>query len=74
VLCITHLPQIAAFAHVHFRIEKQTRGGRTGARIERVEGAERVEELARMAGGERVGEATRRHARDLLAARSPAPR
>jgi len=72
VLCITHLPQIAAFAQVHFRVEKAERRGRTLARISRVEGAERVEEIARMAAGESVGEAALRHARDLLASRSPA--
>jgi DNA repair protein RecN (Recombination protein N) len=71
VLCITHLPQIAAFADVHFRVEKAARGGRTRARIERVEGDARVEEIARMAGGEKVGEATRRHARELLSSRRP---
>jgi len=71
VLCITHLPQIAAFAEVHFRVEKTERRGRTLARISRVEGAERVEEIARMAAGESVGEAALRHARDLLASRSP---
>jgi DNA repair protein RecN (Recombination protein N) len=70
VLCITHLPQIAAFAELHFRVEKRTSAGRTLARLSPVEGAERVEEIARMAGGESVGEATRRHARELLASRA----
>jgi DNA repair protein RecN (Recombination protein N) len=70
VLCITHLPQIAAFAELHFRVEKRASGGRTLARLEPVAGAERVEEIARMAGGESVGEATRRHARELLASRA----
>ena len=70
VLCITHLPQIAAFAELHFRVEKRTASGRTLARIAPVAGAERVEEIARMAGGESVGEATRRHARELLASRA----
>ena len=70
VLCITHLPQIAAFADVHFRIDKQTRGGRTHATIERVDGDARVDEIARMAGGEAISEATRRHARDLLKVKS----
>ena len=73
VLCITHLPQIAAHASRHFRVEKQSLRGRARTRIVRVEGAERVEEIARMAGGESVGEATRRHARDLLNARAPSP-
>lgn len=71
VLCITHLPQIAAFADVHFRVEKRVRRGRTLAVIERVEGADRVEEIARMAGGERAGKATRQFARELLASRAP---
>jgi len=73
VLCITHLPQIAAHASRHFRVEKQSLRGRAHTRIVHVEGAERVEEIARMAGGESVGEATRRHARDLLSARAPSP-
>jgi DNA repair protein RecN (Recombination protein N) len=71
VLCITHLPQIAAFADAHFRVEKLERRGRTVARIERVEGSDRIEEIARMAGGERTGKATRQFARELLAARAP---
>jgi DNA repair protein RecN (Recombination protein N) len=72
VLCITHLPQIAAFAQGHFRVEKRAKGGRTRTCITRVEGAERVEEIARMAGGESVGEATLEHARELLASRTTA--
>ncbi len=72
VLCITHLPQIAAFADAHFRVEKAQQGGRTCARVAAVRGAERVEEIARMAGGKAVTEATRRHARELLGARSQA--
>ncbi len=71
VLCITHLPQIAAFADAHFRVEKRERGGRAVARIDRVEGAERIEEIARMASGEKAGRATRQFARELLAARAP---
>lgn len=70
VLCITHLPQIAAFAQHHFRVEKREVDGRTQTRITRVEGPERVEEIARMAGGESIGEATLAHARELLASRS----
>ncbi len=71
VLCITHLPQIAARADVHLQVVKQEgRSGRTLTRISRVEGAERVEEIARMAGGESVAEATREHARALLGPRA----
>jgi len=70
VLCITHLPQIAAYASAHFRVEKCEVDGRPSARLLRVEGAERVEEIARMAGGEEIGESTRRHARELIRASS----
>ncbi len=66
VLCITHLPQIAAFADVHFRVQKHQRRGRTSAEIERVEGELRIDEVARMAGGRDVTKATRRHAAELL--------
>jgi len=67
VLCITHLPQIAARGATHFRVAKHQRGGRTCVDVERLDEAGRVEEIARMAGGEKVTEATRRHARELLA-------
>jgi DNA repair protein RecN (Recombination protein N) len=66
VLCITHLPQIAACADVHFRVVKRPRGGRTQVRIERLGPEERVEEIARMAGGRAVGDAAREYARALL--------
>jgi DNA repair protein RecN (Recombination protein N) len=66
VLCITHLPQIAAFADRHFVVRKETRGGRTRTQVDRVQDDLRVDELARMAGGENVTEITRQHARSLL--------
>ena len=69
VVCITHLPQVAAFAEVHLCVVKQGERGRTVARVEAVRGEARVEEIARMAGGEEVVEATRRHARHLLGQR-----
>jgi len=66
IVCITHLPQVAARAEQHFRVEKDIAGGRTSVRVERVEGPRRVEELARMLGG---GPAALQHARGLVAAR-----
>jgi DNA repair protein RecN (Recombination protein N) len=66
VICITHLPQIAAFADVHFRVEKVDAGDRTCATVKRLDAKTRVDEIARMAGGEKVTAATRRHAKDLL--------
>jgi DNA repair protein RecN (Recombination protein N) len=68
VLCITHLPQIAVFADRHFRVEKKTSRGRSRAEIAQLDAEGRVEEIARMAGGEAISEGTRQHARELLAA------
>ncbi len=72
VLCITHLPQVAAFADFHLRVEKRSERGRSVASVEAVTGDARVDEIARMAGGDEVVEATRRHARHLLGKRRPA--
>jgi DNA repair protein RecN (Recombination protein N) len=76
VLCITHLPQIAAWADRHFRVEKKTARGRTRTTVSGLDEAGRVAEIARMAGGTEVGEATLDHARALLAAARgrPSPR
>jgi DNA repair protein RecN (Recombination protein N) len=72
VLCITHLPQIAAHGATHFAVLKDERAGRTLTRVEHLSTAARIDEIARMAGGEKVTEATRKHARALLqAARGP---
>lgn len=65
VLCVTHLAPIAAHADHHLVVEKRTGRGRTATTVTPVEDAGRVEELARMLGGERITEATRRHAQEL---------
>lgn len=52
VLCVTHLPQIAAMGDVHFSVEKGEADGRTFTRVERLERAQRREELARLSGGQ----------------------
>jgi DNA repair protein RecN (Recombination protein N) len=70
VLCITHLPQIAAFGDAHFLVEKSTGSGAPSTRILRVEGTDRIEEIARMAGGDRAGRASRQYARELLRERA----
>jgi len=74
VLCVTHLPMIAALGSHHVRVFKRAAQGRTLTRLDLLEGAERVEELARMLAGDHVTDTTRRQARELLAhgARSPA--
>jgi DNA repair protein RecN (Recombination protein N) len=66
VLCITHLPQIAARGQHHFRVAKFESSGRTVIAVDPLDRKQRVEEIARMAGGEVISEATRRHARSLL--------
>jgi len=68
VICITHLPQIAAFADQHFLIEKAQRGGRTHTGVRQMEPKERVEEIARMLSGANVTETSRKHAEQMLAA------
>jgi DNA repair protein RecN (Recombination protein N) len=72
VLCITHLPQIAARGEAHFRIEKQARGGRTTTSVARLADAERVDEIARMIAGARVTDAVQVTAYDLLRVRPAA--
>jgi DNA repair protein RecN (Recombination protein N) len=79
VLCITHLPQIAAFADAHFRVHKSIVEGRTITKVVRLDDDERVEELARMLGGKKLTSSAREHARALLdhareQARKPASR
>jgi DNA repair protein RecN (Recombination protein N) len=66
ILCITHLPQIAKFGHHHFRIAKAVADGRTCTTIDRLSTEERVEEIARMLGGERITRTTIAHAQELL--------
>ena len=69
VLCITHLPQIAAHADTHFEIEKRVEGGRTRTTVRRLNDAGRVDELARMLGGDTITDGLRRTAREMLVSR-----
>jgi DNA repair protein RecN (Recombination protein N) len=66
VICITHLPQIASFADVHYRIEKATVRGRTATRIERLDRQGHVDEIARMLAGAVITDSARRHAEQLI--------
>ncbi len=66
VLCITHLPQVAAFADRHFRVEKQIGDGRTVTRVSSLAGNERISEMARMLGGIRISEKSLEHAREMI--------
>jgi DNA repair protein RecN (Recombination protein N) len=75
VICVTHLPQVAAFADRHLRVEKRVGGGRTRAAVEALEGDDdRRREVARMIAGATITESALGHAAALIdAARAPAP-
>jgi len=66
VLCVTHLPQVAAFARHQLRVAKQARPGGTVATVEALDAEGRVEEIARMLGGARITQTTRKHAEEML--------
>jgi DNA repair protein RecN (Recombination protein N) len=66
VLCVTHLPQIAAYADHHYHVEKTEVGGRTETHVRKLDAAARKDELARMLGGHATSKA-RAHAAELLA-------
>jgi len=66
VLCVTHLPQVAACAHHHFEVQKKQGKKETVSRIELLDEPARVEEVARMLGGVKITQTTRQHAREML--------
>jgi len=66
VLCITHLPQVAAFANHHFKVDKSVEEGRTVSRVTSLEGDDRVAEMARMLGGMKISVRSLEHAREMI--------
>jgi len=68
VLAVTHLPQVAACADQHLVVSKQVTGGQIGSRVMPTGGEERVQEIARMLGGEKLSATTLAHAREMLGA------
>ncbi|HLU03486.1 MAG TPA: DNA repair protein RecN, partial [Advenella sp.] len=66
VLCVTHLPQVAACAHHHFEVQKKQGKKETVSRIDLLNDHARTEEIARMLGGVKITETTRQHAREML--------
>lgn len=66
VLCVTHLPQVAAQADWQWTIAKETRDGQTLSRVKSLAPVERVEEIARMLGGVHITDTTRDHAAEML--------
>ncbi|MGH7830157.1 MAG: DNA repair protein RecN, partial [Candidatus Binatia bacterium] len=69
VLCVTHLPQIAALANSHYVVRKEVAEGRTYAEVKRLKDKERVAELARMLGGVKITEKARQHAEEMVKTR-----
>ncbi|MBI5328938.1 MAG: DNA repair protein RecN [Deltaproteobacteria bacterium] len=66
VLCITHLPQIAAYADTHYSVSKEVCGGRTVAGVKELKADERISELSRMLGGVKITSKTKEHAMEML--------
>lgn len=66
VLCITHLPQVAAFADHHYKVEKRVDGGRTATAVTPLDDGARVTEMARMLGGVTITDRTLEHAREMI--------
>lgn len=66
VLCVTHLPQIAAFAGMHFNVRKEVLDGRTETIVKPLNQSERVQELSRMLGGENITLTVQKHAEEML--------
>lgn len=67
VLCVTHLPQVAAAAHGHVRVTKVPEAGTVRTHLQELSGDVRVDEIARMLGGQAITEQSRAHAREMLA-------
>jgi DNA repair protein RecN (Recombination protein N) len=68
VMCVTHLPQVAAMADAQWQVSKSVRDGATLSTISVLKQAERIEEIARMLGGVKITDTTRKHAAEMLGA------
>jgi DNA repair protein RecN (Recombination protein N) len=66
VLCVTHLPQVAAQGLQHYTIQKEVRGGKTLTRVRPLDEKGRIEELARMLGGREITASSQAHAAEML--------
>ena len=66
VICITHLPQIAAKAHIHFNISKNTTENQTFIQLSQLDEQERIKEISRMIGGNESSEISYLHAMEML--------
>ncbi|MGH8679267.1 MAG: DNA repair protein RecN, partial [Burkholderiales bacterium] len=66
VMCVTHLPQVAAAADQQWQVVKQAANGKVVSSVQPLDGASRIEEIARMLGGVKITETTRKHAAEML--------
>jgi DNA repair protein RecN (Recombination protein N) len=66
VLCVTHLPQVAAQAHNHLQVRKHRADAGTHTRVERLSAQQRIDEIARMLGGQTITDSTLQHAEEML--------
>ena len=66
ILCVTHLPQVAAQGNHHLKVSKSQSNEKTLSQVQALGRPDRVEEIARMLGGATITDTTRRHARELL--------
>lgn len=66
VFCVTHLPQIAALASAHYRVEKRVEDGRTATTVTRLSAQDRIAEVARMLAGAEVSPTALRHAKEMI--------
>jgi DNA repair protein RecN (Recombination protein N) len=70
VMCVTHLPQVAASADHQWQVTKAAANGKVASRVNILGSSERVEEIARMLGGVKITETTRKHAAEMLGAKT----
>jgi len=70
VMCVTHLPQVASCADHQWQVAKDSRNGKVTSRVSVLDPPARVEEIARMLGGVKITETTRKHAAEMLGIKS----
>ena len=66
MICVTHLPQIAAFADAHYHVHKEAAGARIVSMLETLQGESQLKELATMLGGPQYGKTSLNNARELI--------
>jgi len=66
ILAVTHLPQVASYGDLHFKVSKRVEGDRTSVKVEELEAGDRIEEVARMLAGKKITDTSLSHARELI--------